>query len=210
MKILFGSQFYTPSIGGVQEVMRQLAEELVASGHQVTIATAALPSRDFDMLNGVKIREFDVSGNYASGMVGEVREYQEYVLTEGFDLIMVMAAQQWTFDALWPVLDQLSGIRTVFIPCGFSGLYDPVFADYFRKMPEILAKIDHLVFHATKYRDIDFAKEHGLANFSVIPCGASEKSFNVDTDYAFRSRNGIKGDSFLFLTVGSLPASRAI
>ena len=74
---------------------------------------------------------------------------------------------------------------------------------YFQQLPAVLRKLDHLVFHSTKYRDIDFAREHGITNFSVIPCGASEYWFNVAVDRSFRSRHGIPEQSFLFLTVGS-------
>lgn len=203
MKILFGSQFYSPSIGGVQEVMRRLAEALVKNGHEVTIATSTSHERNFDTLNGVKIEEFEISGNYVSGMSGELDAYQNFVLEGNFDLIMMMAAQQWAFDALWPILDKFSKTRTVFIPCGFSGFYDPAYAQYFSEMPEILRKIDHLVFHSTNYRDINFAKEHGINSFSVIPCGASEEHFDSATDHEFRARHNISENSFLFLTVGT-------
>ena len=36
MQFLFCCEFYYPSIGGVQEVMRQIAERMVLRGHQVT------------------------------------------------------------------------------------------------------------------------------------------------------------------------------
>lgn len=202
MRILFGCQFYAPSVGGVQEVMRQIAERLVARGHQVIVATTKLATRDFEVLNGVEIKEFNVSGNLVSGMVGEIEDYQGYAVAGNFDVIMIMAAQQWTFDALWPVLDRMT-CRKVFMPCGFSGLYEPAYAKYFQQLPKVLRKLDHLVFHSTKYRDIDFAREHGITNFSVIPCGASEDWFNVAADKSFRGRHGIPEQSFLFLTVGS-------
>lgn len=202
MRILFGCQFYAPSVGGVQEVMRQIAERLVARGHQVTVVTTKLPTRDFKSLNGVEIKEFNVSGNLVSGMVGGIEDYQEYAVAGNFDVIMIMAAQQWTFDALWPVLERMT-CRKVFVPCGFSGLYQPAYVNYFQQLPAVLRKFDHLVFHSTKYRDINFAREHGMANFSVIPCGASENWFNVAVDTSFRSRHGIPEQSFLFLTVGS-------
>ena len=202
MQILFGCEFYAPSVGGVQEVMRQLAERLVTRGHQVTVATTKLPTRNFNTLNGVVIKEFGVSGNFVSGMVGEVEQYQKYAVEGDFVVVMIMAAQQWTFDALWPVLDKMKA-KKVFIPCGFSGLYEPAYAKYFQQLPGILKKLDHLVFHASKYRDIDFARVHGIGNFSVIPVGASEVEFNVAVDTTFRIRNGISAQSFLFLTVGS-------
>ncbi len=203
MKILFGSQFYTPSVGGVQEVMRQLAENLVKRGHQITIATGKIDEREFTELNGVKIKEFDISGCYSTGIQGDIEPYHQYILQEKFDVIMVMAAQQWTFDALFPIIEKLDNTRTVFIPCGFSGLYDPIFSEYFNKMPNILSKIDHLVFHSTDYRDINFAKENGLNNMSIIPCGASKEDFSANKDSHFRERHKIQKDSFTFLTVGT-------
>lgn len=207
MRILFGCQFYSPSVGGVQEVIRQLAERLVERGHEVTVATTSLLSRDFDQLNGVAIKGFDVKGNRVSGMTGEVEEYQDFVVNGSFDVVMIYAAQQWTFDALWPVLDKIAYSK-VFVPCGFSGLYEPGYASYFQEMPEILRKFDNLIFNATKYRDIDFARQHGLAQYSVMPNGASEVEFGVPIDPAFRSRHGIPEQSFMFLTVGSFTGQK--
>jgi len=202
MRVLFCCQFYAPSVGGVQEVVRQLAERLVTRGHQVTVATTKLPNRDFETLNGVSIKEFAVTGNLAGGMSGEIDSYQKFVRGGDFDVMLVYAAQQWTFDALWPILDAIPCAK-VLVPCGFSGLYEPGYASYFQALPDILRKFEHLVFHASRYRDIDFARAHGIGSYSVIPNGASEEVFNVPADPSFRSRHDIPEHSFLFLTVGS-------
>jgi glycosyltransferase involved in cell wall biosynthesis len=204
MRLLFCCEFYYPSIGGVQEVMRQIAEHMVQRGHNVTVATTRLADRrNFTQYNGVNIKEFDIIGNAISGIEGEVDRYREFVLNFSCDAIMVKAAQQWTFDALWPVLDRLK-MRKVFIPCGFSGLYDPVFDQYFRELPDILRKFDHLIFYAEKYRDIDFVRAHGLTHFSVLSNGASENEFSVPKDPTFRQRYNIPKSSRLLLTVGSM------
>lgn len=203
MRILLACEFYHPSVGGVQEVMRQIAEHLAGRGHRVTVATSHLPQRQVRELNGVRIVEFKASGNLAGGLTGEVDAYRNYVLQADYDVFMVKAAQQWTFDALLPVLDRMAGPK-ICVPCGFSGLYDPAFAEYFRGMPEALRKFDHLIFYASDYRDINFAREHGLANFSIVPNGASEREFAVPADPGFRRRHGIEEDAFVVLTVGSL------
>ena len=202
MRILFCCEFYYPSVGGVQTVIQQIAERLVKRGHEVTVATTKLPERTFDVLNGVKVEEFYASGNIVRGMHGEIQSYQNYLLSNTFDAILIKAAQQWTFDALWGILDQLKTPK-VFIPCGFSGLYEPGYQAYFKAMPDILRKFDHLVFYASKYRDIDFVKENGIDNFTVLPNGASEIEFNQEIDPDFRFKNGIKEGSFVVLTVGS-------
>lgn len=203
MRILFCCEFYYPSVGGVQEVMRQLAERLVQRGHHVTVATTRLAERDFSEHNGVHIEEFGVTGNTVRGMHGEVDRYRDFVTAFDGDAIMIKAAQQWTFDALWPVLDRIR-TRKVFIPCGFSGLYEPAYAEYFEALPDVLRKFDHLIFYAERYRDIDFARQHRLEHRSILPNGACEVEFSVEKDKAFRSRHNIPPDSFVFLTVGSI------
>lgn len=202
MRILFACQFYSPSVGGVQEVIRQIAERLVGRGHDVTVATSCLPNRDFDALNGVAIRGFDVTGNGVTGLVGEVENYQRFVRDSDFDVVMIYAAQQWTFDALWPVLDDI-GFAKVFVPCGFSGLYEPGYRAYFSQIVSVLAKFDRLIFNATSYRDIDFARAAGLDKLLILPNGANELEFEASRDPDFRSRHRIDEDAFVFLTVGS-------
>jgi L-malate glycosyltransferase len=202
MRILFCCEFYAPSVGGVQEVMRQLAERLVVRGHSVTVATTSIPTRKFKDLNGVQIQGFSISGNLVNGMNGDLECYRQFVAAGAFDVVMIKAAQQWTFDALWPVLPRIPGVK-VFIPCGFSCLYEPAYADYFRELPAILRQFDHLIFYASEYRDIRFAKQHGLIDFSIIPNGASEVEFGVMLDPSFRDRYGLCAQDFLFLTVGT-------
>ena len=202
MNILFCCEFYAPSVGGVQEVMRQLAERLVVRGHSVTVATTAIPIRGFKELNGVQIREFSISGNLANGMEGDLESYRQFVTDTVFDVVMIKAAQQWTFDALWPVLSRIPG-KKIFIPCGFSCLYEPDYANYFRELPAILRQFDHLIFYASEYRDIRFARQHGFTDFSIIPNGASEVEFSVTPDPSFRYRYGLCDKDLLFLTVGS-------
>lgn len=203
MRLLFCCEFYFPSVGGVQEVMRQIAERMVLRGHDVTVATTRLANRDFSEHNGVKIVEFSVSGNLVRGMEGEVERYREFVRTFECDAILIKAAQQWTFDALWPDLDLIRA-RKVLIPCGFSGLFEPHYVSYFQELPAILQKFDHLIFYAEHYRDVDFARRHQLGPFSVLANGASEIEFGVEKDPHFRRAHGIPEDSALLLTVGSL------
>jgi len=202
MRILFGCEFYAPLAGGVQHSMRQVAERLVARGHEVTVATSALAARDFTSLNGVQIKGFAITGNLATGMSGEIDRYHGFILNSSFDVMMIKSVEQWTFDALWPILDRMT-MQTVVIPVGMPRLYEPAYADYYRRIPDVLAKFNHLIFHASTYRDTEMAVEHGITNYSVIPNGGSEVEFGVEEDPAFRARHGILEHSHLLLTVGS-------
>ena len=153
------------------------------------------PIAKTDVHNGVRIHAFDVSGNLVTGIRGEIDRYRKFLTDFDGDAILIKAAQQWSFDALWPVVDQIKA-RKVFVPCGFSSFYEPAFKDYFRQLPDILRKFDHLIFYAESYRDVDFARANGITNFSIIPNGASEVEFGRETrqDGRLRDELGIPRD----------------
>jgi glycosyltransferase involved in cell wall biosynthesis len=201
MNILHSVEFYSPSVGGAQEVVRQISERLVQRGHKVTVATRKLNQRAELTLNGVNIVEFDVSGNAARGFSGDTRGYQEFLLDGKFDLMMNYAAQQWSMDLAFPILAQLPYAK-IMIPCGFSGLYQPLYAEYFAQMPQIMHTYDHLIFHAETYRDIDFARKNGALHYTIIPNGASREEFGIPHP-GFRSRFGIREDTPLLLNVSA-------
>ena len=207
MKILICCDFYYPSVGGVQIVLQQIAERLAKRGHHITVATSKLIERKSTSINGINIKEFNVSGNFIGGLKGDVQKYRKYVLSEDYDVLLMKAAQSWTFDALMDNLDKIKK-RKVFIPCGFSGLYYPYYKEYFKKMPEALRQFNHLIFYADDYRDINFAREHNIDSFSVIPNGASETEFSVKPDSSFRDRFGIGKNEILVLTVGTFTGGK--
>ncbi len=204
MRLLFCCAEYWPSVGGVQEVMRQIAERMVAAGHEVTVATRTHSDRKANFHNGVRIEAFEITGNLVVGIRGEAERYRKFLADFDGDAILIKAAQQWSFDALWPVLDQI-GARKVFVPCGFSSFYEPSFTNYYRQLPDVLRKFDHLIFYAENYRDIDFVRANGIANFSVIPNGASELEFGheIRQNGRLRQELGFPSTDLLLLTVGA-------
>jgi len=176
MKILFTVEYYFPSIGGAQTVVRQLAERFVKNGHDVWVATTKLQDRKFTELAGVKIREFQIKGNMVNGLSGEIETYQNFLLNNKFDVIINYAAQQWSTDVMLPILDKISA-KKVLVPCGFSGLYQAKYKDYFIKMKDWLKKYDACVYLSKNYRDINFARHCGATNSVFIPNGADESEF---------------------------------
>mgnify|MGYP001070293453 CR=1 FL=1 len=200
MRILHTVEFYYPSVGGAQEVVKQISEGLVRRGHDVTVATARLPNRSAATINGVHIEEFSISGNAVRGFRGEVDRYQEFLRGGSFDIMMNYAAQQWATDLVFPILAELP-YRKVLAPCGFSALHIPEYASYFSKMPAVMRQYDHLVFHSYSYRDIEFARNHGLLHCTIIPNGASQEEFS-STSTTFRKRYDIPEDVPMLLTIG--------
>lgn len=202
MNILHTVEFYHPSVGGMQEVVKQLSERLVRLGHEVTVATTKLPERTDKVINGVRLREFSVTGNLAHGISGEVDSYRNFSITGNFDVITNFAAQQWATDALIPVMDRINA-KKVFVPTGFSGLYDPGYKEYFQSMPEWMKRYDMNVFLSHDYRDINFARDSGVSNITFIPNGAAEDEFLPPTELNIRKKLGIPDNHLLILLVGS-------
>jgi glycosyltransferase involved in cell wall biosynthesis len=208
MKFLLCCEFFHPSVGGVQEVMKQIATRLAAKNHDVTVATTKLDHRKTSNLGKVKIQSFEVSGNWVNGLNGkEISDYQNFVVDGEFDIIFIYAAQQWTFDALIEKFDEIQA-KKIFVPCGFSGLYEPSYAEYFKKIPDVLKSLDALIFHANEYRDFELARAHGIENCHLIPNGADEYEFDQIPVPNFRNKNNITKDTSLLLTVGTLNGAK--
>lgn len=203
MKIICCVEFYYPSVGGAQEVVRQLAERLVARGHEVTVATTHIDTRKEKFYHGVRIEGFDVTGNMVRGLRGDVERYQRFLIEEQADIVFFYAAQQWTFDAAWGVLPRICG-KKVLVPCGYSGLYQPTYFDYFAALPKILCQMDAVVYHAQDYRDTEFGRRNGLHNDVLIPNGAATEEFSVARDTKFRSSIGASERDAVVLTVGTV------
>jgi len=208
MKFLLCAEFFHPSVGGVQEVVKQIAIGLATRGHDVTVATTFLDSRGELEIEGVKIAGFRASGNIARGLSGEIDRYRTFVLNGGFDAVLIYAAQQWTLDGLLEILPSINA-RKVLVPCGFSGLYLPEYQKYFQRLLHDLAYFDVLVFHARSYRDYEFATTLGLKNCVLIPNGASEDEFLRPPDSTgFREKHGIAPEALTILTVGTLNGAK--
>jgi L-malate glycosyltransferase len=199
MNILHTVESYWPSVGGAQEVVKQISERLARKGHSVTVATSRDANRQAGAINGVQVREFDVSGNQTLGIRGEADVYQRFLLEGRFDIMMNYAAQQWSADLVYPILDRIP-YRKVLAPCGFSGLYERRYQQYFKELPSHLMQYDQLVFHSNTYRDIQFARGHGINHYSVIPNAACEEEF-ASTDNTFRQRHDIPGEMPFLLSV---------
>ena len=64
----------------MQEVVKQLSERLALLGHDVTVIARKQPERDFKEKNGVKIIDFEISGNLVNGIKGEKEKYKQFLL----------------------------------------------------------------------------------------------------------------------------------
>ncbi|MEO6729268.1 MAG: glycosyltransferase [Candidatus Dojkabacteria bacterium] len=202
MKILHLVENYSPSKGGMQEVVKQLSERLVLLGHDITVATKENEDRKEEVINGVKIKGFNVSGNFSAGLKGDVKEYEKFLIDSDFDIVSCFAAQQSLTDIALPLLDKIKG-KKVFIPTGFSGLYSTFHDEYFKKMEKWMKDFDANVFLAEDYRDVKFARDNGVTKRILIPNGADEREFLAESNLDVRKELGIPESHFLILHIGS-------
>jgi len=206
MRILHIAEAYSPAAGGVSKLMQGLSEELVRHGHDVTVATGVHPARKFDILNGVKVVSFNVNGKIDLGYRGEIKRYQEFVRTFPCDILMTYAAQTWATDLIFPLLDELSCVK-VFVPCGYSSLYNPDYYDYYKQMPDILNKFDHIVYINESCWDAQFGQRHGIRHFSIWPEGTETSEFATKKP-GFRKKYGIK-TKYMLLNVATYGRNKA-
>ncbi|MCA6364733.1 MAG: glycosyltransferase family 4 protein [Bacteroidetes bacterium] len=193
---------YAPAIGGMPEVVRQLSERMAAQGHRVTVFTSHHPQRETNVINGVHINCFKISGNEAEGIHGNTADYQAQLRSGNFDVIVFFAAQQWALDAVADALDSIPG-KKVFVPTGFSHFHNPAYAAYFEKMKTRISAFDANVFLSDNYADINFARENKARGICLIPNGAAEEEFEAPPTQQIRRKLGVAPDALLLLHVGS-------
>jgi len=202
MKILHTVQSYLPARNGMQTVVQEISERLVEKGHDVTIATSG--TLVDSIINGVMVKHFDCAGNYTTGITGEIQRYKDYIMDLNYDILVNFAAQQWATDALLPILNSIKK-KKVFVPTGFSGLYNADYTDYFQRMRQWMRQYDMNVFHSYDYRDITFARKQCVPKDKIItiPNGASEKEFESPYIPNIRKQMSTPENHLLILLVGS-------
>ncbi|MCL5030011.1 MAG: glycosyltransferase [Bacteroidetes bacterium] len=216
LDILHTVEYYHPHVGGAELVVQELSERLVKRGHSVTVATSKISGRNFNKLNGVTVKEFDLSGSIGNGISGSgLAKYQEFLTSSPADIMMNYAAQQWGTDIVFTVLDRLIKSRiNIIAPCGYSALQDSrtirwtQFSQYYNEfIPKIIPLYDAAVYHSSGYQDYEFAMNHGFSNSVIIPNGVGEEEFEKRPGINFRQKYGIK-KRFMALCVANYYKSK--
>jgi glycosyltransferase involved in cell wall biosynthesis len=90
MRILVITKYYHPVIGGVETLVRTLAEHHVLDGHEVTVVCMD-PSKDSDeVINGVRVIRFHRQGHAMTGIHLGVREWlMRNATPENYDIANV-------------------------------------------------------------------------------------------------------------------------
>lgn len=201
MKVLLTVEFYyAPGGGGIGEQARQIAEGLARLGHKVTVATSAVSCRP-EIIRGVKIRGFSVSGNAVSGIKGEAESYRKFLMDNECEVMINFAANTWPTDIAFEVINSIAAKKVLSTP-GLSKLGVPRYDAYFKNVyAPVLGKYDRIVYTSPNYRDKLFGDKCGLGDKAVIiPNGAGEEF--LAKPIGFRKKYGIK-TPYLLLNVSN-------
>lgn len=193
---------YEPVKGGMPEVVKQLSERMVNAGHDVTVFTSSRSERKSNEINKVKIVSFDISGNLVEGIKGNTQVYFDALKSGNYDVLVFFAAQQWATDAVIDRLQELPG-KKVFVPTGFSHFLNPAYQSYFESMKSWMQNFDMNVFLSDDYQDINFARDNGIKQITIIPNGAAEEEFESPRTINIRKKLGINSEDLMILHVGT-------
>jgi glycosyltransferase involved in cell wall biosynthesis len=141
MNVLLVSHSFAPEQNGVARMATLLAESLVEQGCSVTVATQFSPNRKSNNWKGIKIEQFKITGNAATGIRGQVMSYQHFIHNSHFDIQHHHGCQIWGFDLLadwFPVRTR----PVIVTPHGFSALNNSGWKLYFETFKITATNID--------------------------------------------------------------------
>ena len=170
MRILHTANTYAPSLDGVAEVVRNISERLVRRGHQVYVATSALPpDTPYAELRGVRVHRFAIRGNLALGMHGEIQKYREFINRGGWDVLVNHGLHVWPTDALlneigafpWPSLLVSHGLLNE----------HPSFSDYYSTLPRHILNYSQWIRVSNCSGEASYSKAFSLPVPPVITNG---------------------------------------
>lgn len=193
----------------------------VERGWEVEVATdPVVPPRTNLYWHGARIHEFSIPGSsyFRDSFRGQVRKYQEFLISGEWDVV-IFHAYLWPVYVALPVLDSVRG-KKVLVSHGYGALlWTPVSAFPFGllvwahsvwmslKMIAWIRKFDRWVFLSSK-KDLHGFYDHWLADkishpgITVIPNGV-ELPDPSPKAHSFRSDHGIPPKTPFFLCVAN-------
>jgi len=219
MKIAHVSTFYTPAIGGVKQVIEELAERQVKQGHDVHVYVSDWDKnkrikKKEEIINGVKIHRCKHIFRLANFAVIFPSVFFK-LLREDFDIIHshVFGHLHFILAALASKLTKASHIHTTHCP----------WTDAYRSLPGRVAVIlSYNIFSRIALRftdkiiaitpwELTFIKKYNRkdSKIEIIPNGMSDEFFQKIKDNDFRKKHKINKKYKLVLFFGRLNVTKA-
>ena len=213
---------YFPNKDGVAEACRVMAESLSDLGWEITVYTSGKISNDWEIVNGVTVRSYELLGDRVGNMAGcaEAKRYVKDVLSGKHDVLVIQCWDSWNSILLIPHLQTLS-CPLVYISHGYGrhiyafskslsiGIWNWMKWLWWSlsKLPKLMNAGRKLVFLSNR-KDFGRFIDHHMANIlkhpgiTMIPNSFDEKEFDVDRGH-FRARYGLSKDVTIFLSVAN-------
>lgn len=185
MKILITTEQYYPFVSGVSSVVTAIAEELALKKNDIHVATSFL-NREKLEINNVKIKEFKIKGSFSTFYRGETKEYLNYVLNGGFDVVINECVQTWNVDLLLPHLKYLKA-KKILHSHGFS-LYKFKTKNflatskaklYYTFLHKYLGNYDKIYTLSNSNSDVEYLNKYNL-NYDILPNGLSSDLISTE------------------------------
>jgi glycosyltransferase involved in cell wall biosynthesis len=211
MKILQVGHSFPPENSGVGEVIWQLSRHLTMRGHDVHVATSALPGSPTDeCMAGIHVHRFAVSGNTLVGIEGDRQGYTAFLQRGQWDVVVFHNVQNWPIELALPLFTQMGAHIVVVshgtfhlktnlpLSGGFSGQREKRSMQYFEALRTAMCSVQAFVVLSPELVDDPVLKELGVIEPVVIRNGVepAKPTDNVE----IRSRLGI-GDHPWVITV---------
>jgi glycosyltransferase involved in cell wall biosynthesis len=199
VKILIVAHSFAPQINGVANVVYQHAKHFTDAGNQVTVATQYDENRDFDVIDGIRIKEFAIKGGplISNFYRGELSSYLRFLRNSQaeFDVIFFHGWQIWCTDlVIFLKRHKCLGSKLILVShCAPSTLWNSILrigrsillAPYiYLVMPLLMKKFDHMVFLSDKkngdrHRDHKYAARKFEEKICTIPNGVPDVPSNL-------------------------------
>ncbi len=208
MKIAYVTAFYYPTIGGVEQVVKELAERYVKQGHEVHVFTS-----DWDKKNRIKIKEETINGvhvhrhfhilkiaNFASVFPSLLWSLSKYK----FDIIHthVSGHAHTFFGSLIAKIKNIPLVHTTHCPWteGFRSLAGRVLVNIsYKTINKLSFKFSDKIIAITPW-EIPFIEKYGgkKEKIIVIPNGVDKIFFKKIKNNDFKKELKIKEPIVLF------------
>ncbi len=209
MKILQVTPRYYPSIGGVEETVKQYSERLVMNlGHEVTVFTSNLDTDYSNIVNSVKVeRLWTVPGVRKGPFSPVVPSMALKLLGSSFDLWHLHANKRFTTD-LAAVLQKIK--RTPYIFSPYAGMFGTTSLGrlHNRTIGKLAFNAETTIVISNFEKSLIEKEKVTVKRFEVLPIGVDVAEFG-GADTSFWDKYNLR-DHKVILFVGRLTAHKGV
>lgn len=207
MKILQVTALYPPHIGGIENHVFQLSQNLVSRGHEISVYTSNIPKNEkYQITNGVKVHRFNCLFSPMNNQIIPKALFK-LIKDKDFDVIHAHGYLHFTtyIAALSTIINKIPLIITLHGTVGdvqYENWKKYIHLIYDKTFSKWILSHANVVIALTPSQELDLFK-FGVKNSQVVPNGISLTELKNDGNYSFRKKYGLT-DEIIVLYVGGL------